>query len=118
MQMGSVQNPVRRGRASSLVRAGCRVKALSLAALCLAALLTFTGCDLPGLGVASDASATPPTPSATATPVPWMGAPHALPAGWTAHYAPHFSIALPPEWRIESLWVHKDPRPEWWRMEY
>jgi hypothetical protein len=47
-----------------------------------------------------------------------MGAPHQLPAGWTAYYAPHFSIALPPEWRIESLWVHKDPRPEWWRMEY
>src|SRR5262249_10932272 len=40
------------------------------------------------------------------------------PAGWTVYYAPHCSIALPPEWRVEPIWMRKDPRPEWWRMRY
>jgi hypothetical protein len=31
---------------------------------------------------------------------------------------PHFSLALPPEWRVEPIWMRKDPRPEWWRMRY
>src|SRR5215475_14407497 len=89
---------------------------LALTTLCLLALVALGGCDLPGLGPARSAtSLTLPTPSATATPPPWMGAPHQLPAGWTAYYAPHFTLALPPGWRVEALWMHKDPSPGRWR---
>jgi hypothetical protein len=118
MRMGSAQNSVRWDRAPSAGRASLKARTLTIATLCLAALLSLAGCDFPGLGLTAAATSTAPTPSVTATPVPWGGAPHQLPAGWTAYYAPHFSIALPPEWRVEPIWLHKDPRPEWWRMRY
>jgi hypothetical protein len=38
--------------------------------------------------------------------------------GWTAYYAPHFTIAVPPGWRVEAHWNAKDPQPEWWNLDY
>src|SRR5262249_48796462 len=48
-------------------------------------------------------TALPPTPRPSETP--WGG-------------APHFTIALPPGWRVEVYWNAKDPQPEWWDMDY
>jgi hypothetical protein len=96
-----------------------RASALAVTALCLVALLSLGGCNIPDLGsgdVDSDPTATPPTPRPSETP--WGGAPHKLPAGWTAYYAPHFSIALPPGWRVEAEWNAKDPNPVYWSMRY
>jgi hypothetical protein len=58
-----------------------RVRVMGAATLCLAALLTLGGCNLPDLGSAdvdTDITAPPSTPRATATP--WAGAPRQLPA--------------------------------------
>ena len=118
MPIGSAQNSAPWDRVSLPGRTGRRARALTVTALCLVALLSLAGCALPALRSSSVSTATPPTPRATATPLPWRGAPHQLPAGWTAYYAPHFTIALPPEWRVEPIWMQKDPRPEWWRMRY
>jgi hypothetical protein len=34
------------------------------------------------------------------------------------YYAPHFTIALPPGWRVVPVEVHKDPDPVYWSMRY
>jgi len=118
MRIGRVRNSVRWGRASAAGQAVRRARTLAIATPCLAALLSLAGCDFPGLGPTAAATITAPTPSVTATPVPWGGAPHQLPAGWTAYYAPHFSIALPSGWRVEPVEVRKDPDPVYWSMRY
>ena len=92
---------------------------LTLAALCLTAVLALSGCDLPWSSLVKAATDIQSTLIPTATPVPWGGVPHQRLDGWTAYYAPHFTIALPPEWWVVPIWMHKDPyRPEWWRMEH
>ena len=122
MRIGNVRNSAPWGRASLPGRAGLRrARALTITALCLVALLALGGCNLSDLGPAGVDTAptiTPPTPHATATPAPWGGAPHQLPAGWTAYYAPHFSIALPPGWRVEPIEMQKDPDPVYWSIDY
>jgi hypothetical protein len=108
------QTPVGRGHALWTRRA----RALAIATLCLAAVLALGSCDLPGLGPTSAATTAPPSPSAPATPLLWMGAPHQLPAGWSVYYAPHFTLALPPEWWIKPMEMRKDRRAETWRTQY
>jgi hypothetical protein len=96
-----------------------RVSALAIATLCLVALVALGGCALPDLGstgVDADPTASPPTPRPSETP--WGGAPHQLPAGWSVYYAPHFSIALPPGWRVDAEEIRDDPDPVYWRMDY
>jgi hypothetical protein len=108
MRLGGLQTPVGRGRASLPGRVGRRrAMAPTLAALCLAVLLSLAGCALPRTGPARPADVAPPSPTATATPAPWMGAPHGIPVGWKVYYAAHFTLALPPDW-----WVVKAVLPD------
>jgi hypothetical protein len=69
-------------------------------ALLLAAVLA--GCALPGSddGTANTSPAHAAAPAATATPVPWMGAPHSTPPGWQVYHAPQFALALPADWWV------------------
>ncbi|MGN9890019.1 protein kinase domain-containing protein [Micromonospora sp. L31] len=48
-------------------------------------------------GAPAPTSAAPPSPTPSATP---STDPNALPAGWTLHKGPTFSIPLPPGWRV------------------
>jgi hypothetical protein len=118
MRIGSVRKSAPGDGASLPGQAGGRASALPLAALCLASLLVLGGCTLSDLWSAdinSGATAPPPTPRATATP--WGGAPHQLPSGWSVYYAPHFTIALPPQWRVEPVVIRPD-HPEYLHMRY
>jgi hypothetical protein len=94
---------------------------LALAALCLVALVVLLGRTLTSLQrrqLATVPTIALLTPSATATPVLWRGAPHQLPAGWSAYYAPHFTIALPSGWQVTPVVMQKDPDPRKWHMRY
>src|SRR5262249_17486103 len=71
--------------------------------LALLAMLMLGGCALPGTGPTAPARLAPHTPTATATPIQWMGAPHKLPTGWKVYYAPHFTLALPEQWPVNEL---------------
>lgn len=105
----------RQGDASVPGRAGIRrVTSLVVAVQCLLAILALAGCALPNVGLGVSADAVPrPTRTATVTPLPWKGAPHQLPGGWTAYYAPHFTIAVPPGWQVNPVLLQKDPNPKW-----
>jgi hypothetical protein len=72
-------------------------------ALLLAAVLA--GCALPGSDdvTVKTGPAHAAAPAPTATPVPWMGAPHSTPPGWQVYHAPEFALALPADW-----WVYVD----------
>ncbi|MGO8949165.1 MAG: hypothetical protein ACLQUY_16265 [Ktedonobacterales bacterium] len=66
------------------------------------ALLLLGGCALPGLGPAAPTQLASLTPTPTATPTLWMGAPHGIPTGWKVYYATRFTLALPAEWQVEE----------------
>jgi hypothetical protein len=92
-----------------------------MTALCLVALGVLLGRTLPNLQrwqVPTVPIVALPTPSATATPVLWRGAPHQLPVGWSAYDAPHFTIALPSGWRVTPVMMQKDPDPRKWHLRY
>ena len=120
MRIGSARNPALWDRPSLPGRTGLRRgRALSVTALCLVALLALGGCNLPDLGAADvDPASTAPQPTPRPSETPWGGAPHQLPAGWSVYYAPHFTIALPPGWRVEPIEMQKDPDPVYWSIDY
>jgi hypothetical protein len=94
-----------------------RARAMTIATVSLA-VLALGGCTLPDRGsIDVDAEATEPPPTPGTTAPPWGGAPHQLPAGWTPYYGPHFTIALPPGWRVEPVSVQKE-YPTIWYMSY